>query len=123
MVKKYTLLVDRLLERQLTAQAAARGFANRSDYLRFLIRNDNPAGGGHSVTEREAGLDRIEVLLEEWLEELRRFSRDLSVLDNVGLKALTVLLAFHDIESIPRQGLERAREFIRRKLEETDKAE
>ena len=122
MKKKYTLLLDKLLERQLTVKAAARGFANRSDYLRFLIRNDNSAGGG-SVPEREAGLDRIEVLLVEWLEELRRFSRDLSVLDNVGLKAMTVLLAFHDIESIPRQGLERAREFIRRKLEEADKAE
>jgi hypothetical protein len=120
MLKKFTLRLDDRLRETVKRNSAYRGFDNGADYIRFLIEKDSPADGGlfpdHGPIDER--LKRLESLLGRLLQELQRFGRDVPIMGKVNMKALAVLLAFFDLEGIPRKGLDQAREFMKRSREE-----
>lgn len=120
MTKKFTLLLDQHMDRQLDLKASARGFSNRSDYLRALIENDTleDKQADRDITSIDIRLQQLESYVGQAFQEVERFFQDVSALENVNMKALTVLLSFFDLEGISRQGLNRALQFMNHKMKE-----
>jgi Arc/MetJ-type ribon-helix-helix transcriptional regulator len=120
MTKKFTLLLDQHMDRQLDLKASARGFSNRSDYLRTLIEGDTleDKQAERDITSIDIRLQQLESYVGQAFQEVQRFFQDVSALENVNMKALTVLLSFFDLEGISRQGLNRALQFMNHKMKE-----
>jgi hypothetical protein len=111
-MRRFTIKLEGDLFETLKRNSLIKGHKNCSEYLRMLIKNDCLADPTPKNGHTEDNLKRLESHIHLLLNELQQFTHDLSILANVNMKALTVLLSFHDVEAIPRDGLEAARQFM-----------
>jgi len=112
-IKKLTLRLDERMIKELSQQTTENGFANHSEYFRYLLSQHSQAEMQKEIVNKDNELGKVN--LESRLQELEEKIDQINKQVKVNEQALMVLLAFFDIEKIPVKGLDNARKFLAKK--------